>query len=240
MRQFGGQHGRLKLLARLQRQRRIVTEPLVVGQLSWPFTRVANPDQVLVEMERQSNSTWQPYWVEVWSSGRVLAEQLERCELAQWKVLDLGCGLGTVGAVAAARGARVLMVDAAPPALLFARLNSWPWRKRVATRRLDWRCDTLGSRRFRLIVGADILYERSEWEYLEPFWRRHLERGGQVLLGEPGRRVGDEFERWLHDRGWQVETQWTTDPAGQRVRVMRAAFCQSDSAVRSGKCPAGH
>ncbi len=226
MSSYVGQRERLKLLARLQRQFRVVTEPLVVGQLTWDFTRVANLDDVLEDMGRESNPAWQPYWAEVWSSGWVLAEELERRELSRCHVLDLGCGLGTVGAVAAARGARVVMADAAPTALLFARLNAWPWRRRVTTRRLDWRCDTLDTPRFQLVVGADILYERCEWDYLESFWKRHLAPGGQLLLGEPGRRVGEGFDRWLSDRGWHVQSQWTTDPTGQRVRVVRASTCQ--------------
>lgn len=120
------------------------------------------------------------------------------------RVLDLGCGMGLAGTVAAALGARVLFADLEAPALLFARLNSLPSRPRVRTRRLNWQFDRLGER-FDLIVGADILYERKQWEYLEPFWRAHLEAGASVLLGEPGRQTGDAFGAWIESRGWQVE-----------------------------------
>jgi len=69
------------------------------------------------------------------------------------------------------------------------------------TRRLDWRRDRIGER-FDLIIGADVLYDRTQWEFLEPFWRAHLASGGTVLLGEPGRQTGDLFVDWIGGRGW--------------------------------------
>ena len=78
------------------------------------------------------------------------------------QVLDLGCGMGLAGTVAAALGAHVLFADLEPPALLFAALNSLPWRDRIRTRRTNWRTDDLGQQ-FPLILGADILYEKQQW-----------------------------------------------------------------------------
>ncbi len=101
------------------------------------------------------------------------------------------------------------MVDAAPPALLFARLNSWPYRDRVQVRRLDWRRDRLAVQ-FPWIVGADILYDREDWPFLESFWRAHLAPGGVVLLGEGGRSTGGEFPNWLNGRGWQLDRSEVT------------------------------
>ena len=98
----------------------------------------------------------------------------------------------------------MLFADLEAPALLFARLNSLPWRRRVRTRRLNWQRDRLAEK-FDLILGSDILYERKQWEYLEPFWRAHLAEGGTVLLGEPGRQTGELFMPWIVDRGWALE-----------------------------------
>ena len=133
-------------------------------------------------------------------------------------VLDLGCGMGLSGAVAAALGARVLFADLEPPALLFARLNSLPDAARVRTRRVDWRRDTLGER-FHIILGADILYERKQWDFLEPFWRAHLAPSGAVLLGEPGRKTGEMFVEWIAARGWK-RTEFA-QPVETRSRPVR-------------------
>ena len=174
-----------------------------------------------------------PYWAELWDSAFGLAQRLVRTGLADAgprtaagtvpnppapssilhppsssprgpSVLDLGCGMGFAGTVAAAVGGRVLFADLERPALLFARLNSLPYRGRVRTRRLNWQTDRLDER-FDLILGADILYERAQWEFLKAFWRHHLAPGGAVLLGEPGRQTGEKFPGWARAAGWRVE-----------------------------------
>jgi len=133
-------------------------------------------------------------------------------------VLDLGCGMGLSGTVAAALGGRVLFADLETPALLFARVNSLPWRARVRARRLNWRTDRLGET-FDLILGADILYERAQWEFLEPFWGAHLAGGGTVLLGEPGRQTGDLFMPWIRERGWTLDVR--EEKVATRARPIR-------------------
>ena len=165
-----------------------------------------------------------PYWAELWDSAIGLGAYLVKARIEDrgWRIakastppsstlyplsslstLDLGCGMGLAGTVAAALGARVVFADLEPPALLFARLNSMPWRERVRTRQLNWQTDRL-DQRFDLIIGADILYERKQWDYLEPFWRAHIAPKGAVLLGEPGRQTGDLFVDWIAARGWQL------------------------------------
>lgn len=146
------------------------------------------------------------------------------------KVLDLGCGMGLSGTIAAAMGAKVLFADIEPPALLFAQLNSLPWSSRIRTRKLNWRTDRLAER-FDLIIGADILYERAQWEYQEPFLRHHLAAGGTILLGEPGRQTGDLFVDWIRQHGWQLQIFSETVPTRDKpVRILQ---------VRPIKCAGG-
>jgi predicted nicotinamide N-methyase len=129
--------------------------------------------------------------------------------------------MGLTGSVAAAMGADVTFADLEAPALLFARLNSLPFdpdRRRTRTRRLNWQTDRLGQH-FDLIIGADILYERAQWDHLEPFWRAHLAPAGAVLLGEPGRPTGEMFGDWIAARGWQMEE--FAEPVTTRPRPIR-------------------
>lgn len=189
-------------------------------------------DQVAAEEDRLEKVSGQraaedqlhlPYWAELWESARGIGQWLVRnadildfrfaiCDLnsnrkpktENPKFLDLGCGMGLAGAVAARLGARVLFADLEPPALLFARLNSLPDKSRVRTRRVDWRSDRLRET-FDLILGADILYERKQWDHLEAFWRAHLKPDGAILLGEPGRQTGELFVEWITERGWLLK-----------------------------------
>jgi predicted nicotinamide N-methyase len=213
---------RRQILHRIHRAYHTVTSSFRVGEMEFRFERIADPDRVLDQvadaedrLEKLSgrrsheDQLHLPYWAELWDSALGIAEHLaaNRSLLAsQTSVLDLGCGMGLAGMVAARLGARVLFADLEAPALLFARLNSLPDSARVRTRRLDWRTDRLAEK-FDLIIGADILYERKQWDYLEPFWRAHLKHGAPVLLGEPGRQTGDLFLDWIRERAWSL-TQW--------------------------------
>jgi SAM-dependent methyltransferase len=239
---------RHRLLCRIGRRYKVVTEQAQFGPLCFPFTRIVDPDRVLDEVAAEADlrdrlagqraggdQLHLPYWAELWESGRgvgefLVGESSAKCKVqsAKWgenagqsdrlpsllctlhsalcssfDVLDLGCGMGMAGTVAAALGARVVFADLEAPCLLFARLNSLPWRRRVRTRRLDWKRDQL-PQRFQLIVGADILYERDQWTWLDVFWRNHLAVGGRIILGEPGRQTGDAFIDWITTRGWQL------------------------------------
>ncbi|MCH5372812.1 MAG: protein N-lysine methyltransferase family protein [Planctomycetes bacterium] len=186
-----------------------VCNTVTIGALRLEFTSIADPDDMARHMPCREGSQdgpgWQPYWAANWDASWAVAHVLLDEPLENRDVLDLGCGLGLTGAIAAARGARVWMVDAAQPALLFARLNTWPWRERVHVRRLDWRRERLAGRRFDLILGSDIIYDSEDWPYLERFWTAHLAAEGRVLLGESGRRTGAVFPGWLAKRGWHVE-----------------------------------
>jgi predicted nicotinamide N-methyase len=222
-----------RLLARIHRRYQTKTESLQVGPLKIPFTRIANPDlvldQVAAEEDRREKVSGQrregeelhlPYWAELWDSGLGIAQLLVSAPHlpAGKNVLDLGCGMGLAGTVAAAMGAAVLFADLEGDSLLFATLNSLPCRQRIRTRRLNWQKDRL-KEHFDLILGADILYEKQQWPFLEPFWRQHLAQDGSVLLAEPGRQTGELFLEWMISKNWKIEK--SEQPVSTRPRPIR-------------------
>lgn len=234
-----------KILFRIQRRYQTRTQLTSIGPLRFSFTQIADPDRVLDEVadaedrrERRtglrtpSEQLQLPYWAELWDSAAGIGQFLCRASLHRTvhvapqrlpEILDLGCGMGLSGTVAAALGARVIFADLESAPLLFARLNSLPWRRRISTRKLDWRTDSI-DRRFQWILGADILYERQQWEFLEPFWRAHLSPGGAVVLGEPGRQTGELFVPWIQERGWaleQLEEKVATREKPIRIFILR-------------------
>jgi predicted nicotinamide N-methyase len=225
-----------RLMARISRRYKTKSQTLQIGKLTLPFVRIADPDVVLDQVadaedrrEKVSGKRSEgeelhlPYWAELWESGLGIGQLLEGAPgmVAGKNVLDLGCGMGLAGTVAAALGGNVLFADLEADSLLFAALNSAPWGERVRTRRLNWKKDRI-EEKFEVILGADILYEKAQWEYLEPFWRSHLANNGVVLLGEPGRQTGEMFLEWIGGKGWEVEESEqavTTRP--RPIRVFR-------------------
>jgi len=173
-----------------------------------------------------------PYWAELWESSIGLAyflvdqwahcgaggsavAALARASLkagaAPPEIMDLGCGMGLAGAAAARLGLPVLFADIETHALLFARLNTVDRRRICRYRRVNWQRDRI-AQRFSLILGADILYDRAQWEHLHDYFVDHVAAAGSILLGEPGRSSGEEFEPWIMARGWRLLRRQQTIP----------------------------
>jgi predicted nicotinamide N-methyase len=233
-----------RLLARIHQRYETVTELIALEDRSFSFTRVSDPNRVLDEVaadeqrleklngaRKEGDYLHLPYWAELWDSalgmGQLVFSRLEQvgsgANKALPRVLDLGCGMGFTGMVAASLGCPVLFADIERPALLFAKLNSLRYPTAARTRQLNWQTAQL-KEKFDLILGADILYERQQWEYLEPFWRSHLTADGSVLLGEPGRQTGDNFPAWITPRGWKIdyhEQKVSTRPRPIRMFELR-------------------
>ena len=218
-----------ELLSRIRGEFAGISKIVQFGGLSLDFWHPADPD-ALVDDEVLAQSgkelEWQPYWAEAWDAAYGVARELAGRELQGMQVLDLGCGLGLTGTVAAARGARVVMADYAPPALLFAEANSWPWRDQVQIVRLDWRKDRLGAS-FDLIVGSDILYDREDLPSLDAFWQQHLDTEGSILLGDPTRTMTQEFIHWIRERGWRMKESHRHVPQSDRpIRLVELRLRQ--------------
>src|SRR5690606_33568923 len=111
------------------------------------FTRIADPNRVLSDVAEAEDYRERitgvrldddqlrlPYWAEIWDSARGIVQMLgheKDGQLVGQRVLDLGCGMGLVGTLAAMLGAEVTFADLESDALLFARLNSLPWRRQI-------------------------------------------------------------------------------------------------------------
>lgn len=224
---------RAELLDRIQASYETTIRRVEYPNLTMDILKAADPDHILEEAVRseesasEQNAAWQPYWAEAWDSAIALGSWLIREGLPPSTsvpptVLDLGCGLGVAGAVAAHLGCLVTLGDNAPPSLAFAQWNVWPWRNRAHVRHLDWSRDQIKRHGFDLILGADIQYERESWPAQDTFCQYHLRPGGTLLFAEPNRRLSDDFAATFQSRGWHVE-QWMYHPPeiSKPVRMFR-------------------
>ncbi len=199
-----------RLLAKIQRLVPIELDEATIAGQRVPWARVKNPDQLLenaLTRKDRSPDELDPFWAATWRAAIGLDVCLSQRNVRDVNVLELGCGSGRAGIAAAIQGARVTLTDTSSEALLVARLNAWPVRDRSAVRRLNWRDETLATGPFPIIIGSDVVYDPSLWQYLEPCMRRHLAPSGNVLLSEPQRHTGDAFLDWIRKAGWRVETQ---------------------------------
>lgn len=159
---------------------------------------IADPDSIEVQDERL------PYWATLWDASLVMAKILLTNDLLTpgEPVLELGCGLGLVSAIASLKRARVTATDYQPDALKFTRLNCL----QIAgiepdTRLIDWReppCD----QQFPTLIGADLVYEPRFYDPLISCFNALLAPCGRILFSEPNRELGKPFFDRLPNAGW--------------------------------------
>ena len=169
-----------------------------------------------------------PYWAYPWAGSRCLAEYVTRwVDVRGRRVLEIGCGLGIAGLAAAAGGAQVVFVDAAPPALAFVRASLRLNRLDAATVCADYR--TLAPHaRFDCILAAEVAYEPATFADLAATIARYLAPGGTALVADGYRTDTRALYRALsnHDLATRaLEVQPLEE--GRRARMrLTAATCR--------------
>jgi predicted nicotinamide N-methyase len=144
-----------------------------------------------------------PYWAHLWIGARALARLLAEADgLGGQRVLDLGCGLGLPGLVAAARGAEVWFADRESAALEFVRASAERNRlERVRCLPLDFTRESLDGD-FDVILGAEVVYDPESYLPLADFLDRHLRPDGLLHLTDAFRADAQRFFAELERRGF--------------------------------------
>jgi predicted nicotinamide N-methyase len=165
----------------------VASNSVRVGSREIELLRVADLE-ALVDRDaliRADDPDDPPYWAHLWTGAIELARHVdsqERC--AGLDVLDVGCGLGLVGIVAALNGGRVTFLDREADALAFAAANAERNGCRPeALCQADFTTACL-DRRFELILGAEVLYDAAAFAPLVQFLTGHLVPMGRVVIAD--------------------------------------------------------
>ena len=144
-----------------------------------------------------------PYWAHLWRGALVLAAAIPE---GAGSVVELGCGLGLPGLVAARRGATVTFLDREAAALAFVRASAAANRLApVDLVAADCTTPVLAAR-FDLVLVAELLYDRSAFESLARAIACLLAPTGRALLADARRIDTTAFYDGLHTAGltWQA------------------------------------
>jgi predicted nicotinamide N-methyase len=144
-----------------------------------------------------------PYWSVLWPSAIALADFSFRHStlLKETFCLEIGCGLGLSGIAASKMGAEVVYSDIDEHALQYAKENhalnfsgipGW-------TEQVDWFAPP--SKKYDLIIAADVLYEAPQVEALKNTFKKCLSSKGKVWLAEPNRLHAQEWVKSLEGDG---------------------------------------
>jgi predicted nicotinamide N-methyase len=172
-----------------------------------------DPDHLLDDPEviaANQRDDYMPYWSYLWPAAEPFGRALQK---APWpkgsEVLDLGSGVGLTGVAGLARGDRVVFSDYDEQSLLLCRHNAV--RNGFAdpeTLLLDWREPT--TRRFRVITGCEVTYEKRNHQPLIELLQRMLapsvpnEVPSLAWIADPGRYHAPAFVELARASGFAV------------------------------------
>jgi predicted nicotinamide N-methyase len=197
-----------------------------VGGRVWLLDRAADMEALWDAMDEGDLDEDErlPYWAEVWPASVLLGRHILRNadRLKGRTCLDVGCGLGLTGMIAASVGANVAAFDYEWPAVRFARHNAAQndvpqplWLL------MDWRKPALKPGGFEFIWGGDVLYEKRFFDPLIRLFRHALAPSGRIWIGEPVRTVSRPVWERLADEGF----------ATRKLTVEKVALCGQDATV---------
>lgn len=200
------------------------------GPYTVRLVRPAEPDRLLDDpLVRSWNDSddYMPYWAYLWPGASFLAEAVA---IERWpdsghtgsepEVLEIGCGVGLAGLVALARGLRVAFTDydRAPLGFIDRSVRESGFDPtRYSTALLDWR--DLPDRRYPIILGSDVLYERRLVPLVANLLATMLAPGGLGLIACPGRESASSFPATLaaHGLTCREEPVETVADDGRRI-----------------------
>lgn len=197
-----------------------------IGGRAWLLDRAADMEALWDAMDDGDLDEDErlPYWAEVWPASVLLGRHILRNadRLHGRACLDIGCGLGLTGLIAASVGARVAAFDYEWPAVRFARhnaaLNNVPQPLWLL---MDWRRPAVRERAFDFIWGGDVLYEKRFFDPLIRLFRHALAPNGRIWIGEPVRTVSRPVWERLGDEGF----------ATRKLTVEKVALCGQNATV---------
>ncbi len=140
-----------------------------------------------------SPACW-PLFGQLWPSAQKLADLMQTWEIGTRRVLEIGCGLALASLVLHRRRGNITASDCHPltEAFLHANLllNHLPT---LRYRTGNWGRDNPMLGEFDLIIGSDVLYERSHPEQLAAFLQLHAAPCAEVLIIDPNRSNRSAF-----------------------------------------------
>ena len=202
-------------------------QPVTIAGHRRQLAVASDPEGMLVDactrQDAGEKGVVDPFWATTWRAAAGLDQYLQRLDLRDRRVLELGCGTGHAGLAAALRGGRVVLTDGVSDPLLLVQMSTWELRDRCHVRRLRFGLDQLKDAPFPLILGSDVTYLRQLWPQLDRCLHQHLAKEGQVLLSDPYRVIANEFRDWIQQRAWNYQefSVAMADDPSHPIRVMR-------------------
>jgi len=165
---------------------------------------------------------YQPYWTQHWPSSETFFSFIINQPFPKpLRILEIGCGLGTLTAALTDKGNLVTAIDIAPDACQYSRFNAR--RNNISARFIC--CDMcwlpIRKPHFDLVVASDILYEERMHDMLLDTLAKLIDSHNKAWIADPCRRGWKSFQEKASDRGFVIRQIQTHDCInGMRIEII--------------------
>ena len=174
-------------------------------------------DLLFEELEKTGNAALLedlcPYFGVIWPSARALAEVMAETEprdLANKRILEMGCGLALPSLLLAKKGIAITATDFHPEVEKFLERNiDLNQLKDLSYLKHNWKNSDF-PHQYDLVIGSDILYERQHASQVATILARTVAPMGQAVITDPGRPYLQGFADEMKSHGFDYETQTRT------------------------------
>lgn len=161
----------------------------------------SDPDDVAKNLG-VPESIW-PLFGVIWDSSRLLARLMQTFDIADKRILEVGCGVGLASLMLNSRAANITATDHHPEAQAYLQLNALlNAGEQIPFVRTDWHDEEFTLGKFDLIVGSDILYQPDHAELLSEFIDRHANKHCEVIIVDPSRGNYGKFGKAMVKLGY--------------------------------------
>jgi predicted nicotinamide N-methyase len=149
-----------------------------------------------------SSAAW-PIFGVVWASSEVLAHHMLDYKIEGKRILEVGCGIALTSLLLNHRSADITATDYHPEVEPFLLQNTQLNQGRaIPFVRTGWGDTDSGLGKFDLVIGSDLLYERSHTSLLSGFIEQHAKSECDVILVDPGRGHHANFSKKMVALGY--------------------------------------
>jgi predicted nicotinamide N-methyase len=149
-----------------------------------------------------SSAAW-PLFGVVWASSEVLAHHMFDYKVAGKRILEVGCGIALTSLMLNHRLADITATDYHPEVGSFLLKNVLLNNGNpIPFVRTGWADKDSGLGLFDLVIGSDLLYERSHSVLLSGFIEQHAKPECDVIIVDPGRGHHANFSKKMVALGY--------------------------------------
>jgi predicted nicotinamide N-methyase len=169
---------------------------------------------------RDADAPEPPYWAHLWTGSRALARLVAtQIACAGRRVVEIGCGLGLAGIVAARRGATATLIDSAWEGVCFAAANVTLNGCRAHVIQSDLRSPGLRAE-FDYCLAAEVTYDPLLQRAVATFLAEHLAPRGRAWCAESVRTTDGRFRVTCESLGLEVSERDVLEPEdGRDIQV---------------------